>query len=396
MNLSRVEAVANAVLYEGYMLYPYRPSALKNRRPWTWGIVHPRAYSETRGGLEPWRLQSECLLSGGPATFLEARVRFLRPTGAVGGEGPGASAAEFGVGPIRVVDVAGDGLVHPFTHGEAARLHGLLEIQATPMAGGTYKLTVRISNVTPQDEAPGGDAPEAARERALSVSLVSTHVVLGLHGGAFIPPRDPPPALREAQKGCRGEGLWPILVGEPGERDLLLCSPIVLDDYPRIAPESPGDFFDGTEIDEILILRLQTLTEGEKREMARGDERVRALLARAEELPPERLARLHGALREDSPEIADGRPGALRIGDQDVGRGARVRLHPQGRADIFDLALAGRTATVVSVEQDYDGRSYFTVTVDDDPGRDLGLTGQPGHRFFFAPHEVEPLEPADP
>jgi hypothetical protein len=74
------------------------------------------------------------------------------------------------------------------------------------------------------------------------------------------------------------------------------------------------------------------------------------------------------------------------------GPGDRVRLCPRGRADIFDLALAGRRATILSVEQDVEDRVYYTVTVDDDPGRDLGAAGKPGHRFFFAPDEVELVE----
>ena len=78
-------------------------------------------------------------------------------------------------------------------------------------------------------------------------------------------------------------------------------------------------------------------------------------------------------------------------GPAEVRDGDRVRLRPRGRADILDLALAGKTATVEAIEQDYDGRVYLAVTVDDDPGRALGDLRQPGHRFYFSPDEVEPL-----
>ena len=71
--------------------------------------------------------------------------------------------------------------------------------------------------------------------------------------------------------------------------------------------------------------------------------------------------------------------------------GDRVRLRPKGGADAFDLMLAGRHATIESIEQDYEDRVYIVVTVDDDPGKDFGALKQPGHRFFFAPEEVEPL-----
>ena len=158
----------------------------------------------------------------------------------------------------------------------------------------------------------------------------------------------------------------------------MLSAPIILYDYPRVAPESPGDFFDGTEVDELLTLRVLTLTEGEKQEVRAAGDRARQLLDRTEGLTAEQLLRLHGAVRDRA-------PAALRPG-------ARVRLRPRGRSDAMDLILSGKAATVVAVERDYEGRVHLAVTVDDDPGEDLGRQGQPGHRFFFRPEEVEPLQ----
>src|SRR5690242_20204208 len=92
---------------------------------------------------------------------------------------------------------------------------------------------------------------------------------------------------------------------------------------------------------------------------------------------------------EDRPKLQSARWGShtLHVGDQ-------VRLRPRGGADVMDLALAGRIATIESIEQDYEDRIYLAVTIDDDPGRDLGTLRQPGHRFFFSPLEVEPLDAA--
>jgi hydrogenase maturation protease len=86
----------------------------------------------------------------------------------------------------------------------------------------------------------------------------------------------------------------------------------------------------------------------------------------------------------------------LRIGDADVKVGDRVRLRPGKRADIFDLALAGKTAVIESIEQDYEGKLHLCVVADDDPGRDIGMMRQTGHRFFFFPEEVEPMGPDEP
>jgi len=82
---------------------------------------------------------------------------------------------------------------------------------------------------------------------------------------------------------------------------------------------------------------------------------------------------------------------SVSVSGVEVKTGMRVRLRPRAGGDIFDLALAGQVAIVESIEQDYEGRNHLAVVLEDDPGRDLGMLRQPGHRFFFSPEEVEPL-----
>ena len=203
-----------------------------------------------------------------------------------------------------------------------------------------------------------------------------------LRGGEFISLLDPPEPLKDAAGRCRNVGTWPVLVGDPGARDTILSAPIILADYPQVASESPGDFFDATEIDEMLTLRVLTLTDEEKHAMRDGDPRARALLTRTEALADAERRRLHGASRRAAPATTAA-PG--------IRPGMRVRLVPRGRSDIFDIALAGRAATVTSIEEDYEGRIFLAVTIDDDPGQDLGAEGRPGHRFYFRLDEVERL-----
>jgi hypothetical protein len=311
MNWAPAEAIAKAVLYEGCLLYPYRPSALKNRERWTFGRVEPGGVAGT-----------EFLVEGGPDCRLELRVRFLEEDGST----------------LREREIATTvGRRHEFPGGVVECARG-----ATKEGRDLYALRVGC--------APGGGP------------LLSCHALLGIEGGRFLSMTDPLSA------DCRHEGLWPILVGP----ELLLAAPIILEDHPSIAPESPGDLFDGTEIDEILTLRIRTLADSEKEEIRLAGGLGERLLERAESLSPEKLRELHGARR------------LPRAGD-------RVRLRPQGRADIMDLALEGRQATVVAVEEDLEGRRYVAVTVADDPGGDLGMAGFPGHRFFFRPEEVELL-----
>jgi hypothetical protein len=314
------EKIANAVLYEGYLLYPYRLSAIKNQKRWTFGEVPAGAAT----GME-------CLFEGPASARLTVRLRFLHECGS----------------SIEERDVMAEGTIS-LGRGEFsfASLGGLFEWHAENAGVGLSKIVLRIEN-----------------RSAEPVSLLSCHALLFVEEGAFVSMTEPKAGV------CVQRGLWPILL----ERGLVLAAPILLPDHPTIAPESPRDLFDGTEIDEILSLRIQTLTDAEKEEIRKGDERGRKLLERTEALSSEQLLALHG-----------GRRPVFKAGD-------RVRLRPQGRADIMDLALAGREATIVAVEEDFEGRFHVAVTVADDPGSDLGLAGFPGHRFYFHPEEVEPL-----
>lgn len=343
-----VERIADAVLYEGYMLYPYRPSALKNRQRWTFGGVYPRAYSEAQGGWDAWNMQTECLVVGDQNATLDIRVRFLRLQQRIVGEldhplpdlADGVEPAFRRVESLRV----GERVFHTwqeaveqesdlsnlvvddlaqrrhrsnfeFKHGrtieplrnpdgdvagvlfrEQQALQGAIEVAAEQTDDRLYKVTMQVINRTVLD-----DAASLSRDDALLYAFVSTHAILGVQGGEFVSMIDPPEAYREIAATCSNLGTYPVLVGEEGRRDLLLSSPIILYDYPQIAPESAGDLFDSTEIDEILILRILTLTDEEKREMRESDERGRALLDRIEALPPEALVQLHGTMRNLQP-----------------------------------------------------------------------------------------------
>ncbi len=167
-----------------------------------------------------------------------------------------------------------------------------LEVSAERLDGDPRRVRVRVSNVTPYDVGEGD------RERAMRHSLVSTHVLLGVGNGHWLSLADPPEHATGAAKACVNTGMWPVLVGVPGDDDTVLASPIILDDHTQIAPESPGDLFDSREIDELLTLSILTLTEEEKGEMRTADPRTRAMLERAENMTPEQMMKLHGTIRE--------------------------------------------------------------------------------------------------
>jgi hypothetical protein len=316
MNLARVEQIAKAVLYEGYMLYPYRPSSLKNQRRWNFGVVYPQAFSEAPGHEEACSMRTECLVGGGAEAILELKLRFLHlqrrsmrsgeiRTGALPDGWQEAVEREVSL-PEAVLGglLRGTKCVFAFpcqTKVESERevmierrqeaIEGVIDVSAEIVGEDLYKVSIRVRNVTPV-EAGGADG-----DAALMQSLVSTHLILGVREGEFVSLLEPPAEMQELVARCQNVGAWPVLVGESGQRDTLLASPIILYDYPQIAPESAGDLFDGTEIDEILSLRIMTLTDEEKREIRQSDDRAREILDRTEAMPVEQFMKLHGALR---------------------------------------------------------------------------------------------------
>lgn len=435
--MDQVRKIAEAVLYEGYVLWPYRRSAIKNQQRWTFGGVYPPAYSALQAGSDPYFVQTECLLAGEEA-LLDVKVRFLhiveRRVGRTNPQGELDFVDELQIGGERYLtweeaterEVVGDALTLSqlrdaasiairFAEGSEEQpliastgevvgtlvrswhsVEGTVEVGVQPVQGGLYKVTVRIRNSTPWS---GGD-----RESALRQSFVSTHAILRVRDGEFISLIDPPPELRQAAEECENVKLWPVLVGEEGGRQTMLAAPIILYDYPKIAPESPGDLFDGTEIDQLLIMNILTLTEEEKAEMRATDPRTREILERSESLTTEDFMRLHGAIRdfrvlrpeEQMPpyfdELEAPRPESVAVHGAEIRTGSKVRLQPRPGGDIMDIALAGQVAIVEAIEQDYEGRVHLAVTLEIDPGRDLGRERQIGHRFFFSPDEVEPLD----
>jgi hypothetical protein len=286
---SMVEQVADALLYEGYLLYPYRRTAVKNRQRFSFGVLYPESYvaAAEPGSADRSFMQIECLLLAAGAANLTLKVRFLQ---LVGGCQEAVERAVLVDYPLAELLAAPRYRRFAFRQGQSVA--GEVELTARPCDAESIRVRARITNRT---ALPGGSP---SRDQTLALSLVSCHAILTTSSGEFVSLLDPPGELAQAATACENIGAWPVLVGEPGGRDTLLASPIILYDYPTIAPESPGDLFDGTEIDEILSLRILTLTDDEKRELRQSDDRARRLLERTEALTAEDLMRLHGVLRE--------------------------------------------------------------------------------------------------
>jgi hypothetical protein len=415
-DLETARKIADAVLYEGYLLYPYRASAVKNQVRWQFGVFVPPAFTTTE---EPSASQTECLLEprdGGEVLHL--RTRFLHVQTRTSDDAPPFDeAVERDIDEVFRLDdlLAGEQTRDQRIPGGKETVDGVtrtwqsldVRIRASaeslPGPYGVVRLRLRTENTA---EWAGEERPEALRH-----SLVAAHTLIALTGGVFVSLADPPEWARPAAEACENLHTWPVLI----EDDLVLSSPIILEDRPRIAPESPGDLFDATEIDEILSLRTLTLTEEEKAEARATDPRAAEIIDRVDAMPPELLERLHGAIRSPGPrhgwdeardevpvfttEAPWWDPGAdasvspetdrITIAGHAVGKGSKVRLRPSGRADAQDMFVVDRVATVEAVLFDVDGSQHLAVTIDDDPGTDLRRAQ--GRYWYFAPDDVEPL-----
>jgi hypothetical protein len=354
-----VERLLSTLLYEGYQLYPYTPEATKNVTPAPFGIVYPPVYA-----------------AGSPHTFDRARMQLvLEPGETVNGtlaflEETGERRVELEEGTVEFA----------FEH-----VRGRVRLATKPLDGGLVRVAMCVHNTT--------DVPESLdRAAALRYALRSTHLVVHAPGGRFASPIAPGPNAASAVAACEHVNIFPVLASE--NDDTVLGATIVLPDHPQIAPESHGDLFDATEIEEALLLHVLALSDAERAAIAEQDPKVREMLARAEAEGPEALKRLHGRVtvtdlppaHRPGPADVAGEP-AIEVGGVTFRRGTKVRLRPGFGAAPQDGVWAGRTATIERIYRDYEDGVHLAVTVDDDPGQEL--MRDIGRYLYFKPGEVE-------
>lgn len=347
MNLKLVDRITKAVLYEGYLLYPYRPSSIKNQQRFNFGVLSPPAYTLNQNGNAHADMQTECLILATSQSRLMIKVRCLhlqnRQIMACYNDlanDPALASQNIDKCDAPVTSLNVDGKLYQTWQEAVERevlidqldlnqllkssqlidfsfplsvqkellqnnknqlmgsiirsqqsINGSITISAQALQPQLFKVTINVANKTLLD-----NAQNANRDQVLAVSLISTHIVVGVQWGEFISLLEPPSIYQQWAEQCQNIGCWPVLIGEAKERDLMLSSPIILYDYPKIAPESMGDLFDSTEIDEILTLRIMTLTDDEKEQMQQIDEQARCILERTEHLSNEEMLRLHGRL----------------------------------------------------------------------------------------------------
>jgi hypothetical protein len=434
----RARTIADAVLYEGYLLYPYRATSSKNQCRWQFGVLGPPGAAPAGIG-EDDTLSSQFLVDGGGTLSLVVRFLQLQRRHAEKQLGSGrfepvdeltsgaqswltwdeAVECELEFGPIALDDPRRHWTMPLLAQAgrDVENVDGGRLIRTRREVLGTLTVSVQrddgLTQITTAVRNVGAAA--ADRDGAIATSMIGTHVMAELVGGEFVSLLEPPDSAAAAVSRCHQHRCFPVLAGKPGERDLLLVSPIILYDHPEIAEQSDGALYDSTEIDEILTLRVMTMTDDEKAQARATDPLAARIIDRCDSMSPESLQELHGVLRNPHaaapaglvPEIPEGidwwdpladkavRPeiDAVLVNGVRVAAGSRVRLRPSRRADAQDIFFAGKTARVTSVHEDVDGERHVGVIVEDDAAAEM--PDEYGRYLYFAPDEIEPLDTQD-
>lgn len=446
MNLDLARTVADAVLYEGYLLYPYRSTSGKNQARWQFGVLAPPGAAAAGLGEESG-MATQCLLRPGGTAAVGVSVRCLQlqvrgvervgpdgqftpvgelvvdgttwlswdeaverevsfgpfPVAELGDGATGATGATLGV--TRDVAIAGGADIEPL-HDASGTLVGRVVRRRYPLAGtlrlaaerddGLVRLTAGVENTA---------SPAARKDEAIRHSFIGAHLMITAQDAQFVSVIDPPADAAAAAAACTQRRCWPVLAGAAGATDVVLGLPIILYDYPEVAPQSAGALFDSTEIDEILTLRVMTLTDEEKAQARATDPQAAAIIDRCEQMTPQELQGLHGILRDPhagtatltgddwwaAEAAADVSPetDTVTVAGVLIAKGSLVRLHPSRRADAQDLFFADQLARVSGVHVDLDGETHVAVTLVDDPAAELH--DWYGRYLYFAPDELEPL-----
>ncbi len=387
-----VEALVDSLLYEGYALYPYTPGATKNAIPTPHGIVYPPDYAAANPFASAL-LRAEVILEFAPGATVEGSVRFLQASGA----GHQGVARAIALPAVAVVDLFEGGVGEEFRFAGEGELTGRVRMRADDLGDGVARVKLCVHNTSDLAEAASAERPAALR-----ASLLSTHVVIRVGGGRFVSPVENEGPRVEAVAACENVNTWPVLATP--DDDAVVGASMFLPDHPRIAPESLGGLFDSTEIEEALLLHVQTLSEEERAEIT--DPKVREMIERANAASPEEMLALHGRLEAGEPGLGNApavdpdhpgepEPGHPQSGEpqwtvdgRTIRRGARVVLRPRKLAgDTYDVILAGKAATIERIYVDYEDGVHLGVTIDDDPGQDL--MRDTGRYLYFKPEEVE-------
>ena len=283
----QLETLVSSLLYEGYALYPYTPGATKNATPTPFGIVYPPAYAALNAATHD-HLRLECVLEVDGEATVAAGFRFLQASG----ERHKATERRVEVAPARLAELAAGGIGIEFEFAGEATMRGRARMRGESLGDGLFRVRACIHNTT---ELEPDAVAEMQRPEALVASMLSTHVVIETSAGRFVSPLERDGAAGAAVAASASVNTFPVLASP--DDDAVLGAAIVLPDHPQIAPQSLGNLFDNTEIEEALLLHVQALSDSEREAIADQDPAVREMIERAAAATPEEVFSLHGLMQ---------------------------------------------------------------------------------------------------
>jgi hypothetical protein len=292
---SILSEITNTLLYEGYSIFPYHRSAIKNQKPIPFGVVYPRSYNSHNPHF-PAEMRSECIVCGSKIFSVHITICFLH---LLKTNNDGWQTVERRIETENIItdELLINSQKIPFyfngeNENEILPIRGevVIKTEAIENIDNAFKISANVIN-----NSLSADAKNLSRDEALRQSFLSTHIILTATSGEFISSQDPPEKFGAAIAQCKNVGAWPILIGE--ENTTMLCSPIIVYDHPEIHPQSKTDLFDSTEIEEALMLHFAAMSDEEKNNIANSDEKLRAMFNKVSEVTPQEMIGLHGGMK---------------------------------------------------------------------------------------------------
>jgi len=277
-NHENIEKIADAILYEGYALFPYRKNALKNQKRFNFGVLSPQCWAELQTN-EQFFQQTEILVLSNESAKILFKVRYLQlednedwQTAHEKVYENSVEIKEFQISDFRF------------------QIDGKIEISTEKLDGNLFKLSFNLQNLTENES-----FKNLSRKEILPFSFVSTHTIFEIENGEFISIIEPPEEFQKYSQTLENINCFPVLVGDK-KRNSILSAPIILYDFPEAAESSFDNFFDGLEIDELMVMNILALTDKEKEEIKKTDDKTRKILEKIENASAEDLLKLHAKM----------------------------------------------------------------------------------------------------
>ena len=287
--MNKIEKIADAILYEGYNLFPFRKSSLKNQKRFNFGIVSPKCWAENRTNNAFFQ-QTEVLIFSKDRDFnISMKIRFLQVEDKkYDWQNVLPRSIEVNFNFAEILDTQHKKSFKFSSENNFRKIHGEIKTFATRIHKNLFKISLVLINKT--------ESENSSENQILPSSFISAHSILQIGKGKFISLRETQKEFESPAGTCKNIGVFPVLAGEKNKQNSVLSSPIILYDFPEVSENSFADFFDGTEIDELMVLSILALSDAEQEEIRKTDEKAAKILDKLDKIDARDLLKLHASM----------------------------------------------------------------------------------------------------